>query len=1673
MSSAETLQHRLDSVRKELLELSTRNRLLNTPRHRKRSRGIEIVDEISEEIYKILVQDKKGMTFLPITKQLEEAMKKKAEKEQNSEQKQEAEKKEESASAAKLKEDSKSKSDSGIKSSSDSDRSDPDNNDAEKSEHRIEIPLIGLSLSQPEDDEIDSEGVAKRHTDSRLQTLLKSEDLQKRLLSNFYDARSFAEEQGVNILYLAMGFLKWFDQNAPETERYAPLLLIPVVLERQSARTRFRIRYLDEELSTNLSLQAKLKVDFALDLPDVPDYEDLSPNEYFSQVNEVVSGMKGWEVLPNDMVLWFFSFSKFLMYRDLDLSLWPENRPLSDHPLLLKLLTTGFADEEPEQDLEENLDELIPPEELIHIMNADASQTLAIEEAKRGRNLIIQGPPGTGKSQTITNLIAAAVQAGKKVLFVAEKMAALEVVKRRLTNIGLGDLCLELHSHKASKKTVLNDLAGTLKLGCPTVDEDYETVVEELAEVKQTLNRYVDALHTPIEPCELTPHQVLGHLIRLRSNNVTPPDFSLEKPEEWDRKTFRDRSELLQQLIEHLEVMGQPSEHPWRGVQRESMLPTDVERFNTTLPTVSEEIEQTQQEVTELARSLSMEPALSMAGIEGQLNLAQLICEIPTLDAETLQSPVWQTHTRQIDEIVTLGANLEETREKLSTVVSDIAWETDVKEARVALATHGTSWFRWFRSSYRAACRTLKAICIGKPPKPLLERMNLLDDLMAAQKAVRELGEKNDLGQQAFGPFWNRDRSDWKEVSVIHQWQKSMAESDVPVDLKTLLENKPDAKEVEQQKNSVHETFNRLKSSLLNQFDQIKLDLPMAFGVSTDENAIATVPLDTIQERLKQWREEPDRISNWMNYFRFKQQLDTQGLQDVTVRIHDGRLTAKDAQLQFQLAYYESLIRHIFEKMPDLAQFDGRSFEQLQEKFRDLDVKRIQIARQQVARCHYDQMPKQQAVVGELGLLRREINKKRRHLPIRKLLKEAGQAIQQIKPVFMMSPMSIAQFLEPGGLEFDLMLMDEASQVRPVDALGAIARSKQIVVVGDDKQLPPTQFFSTVLSDTEDLDDEEFFTGDLESVLGLCLAQNVPQRMLRWHYRSRHQSLIAVSNREFYDDQLFVFPSPRLQSDELGVCFHFIEEGVFDRGGSASNRVEAKIVAEAVMEHARNHPDLTLGVGAFSMSQRNVILDELEKMRREDSSAESFFATGGPEPFFVKNLESIQGDERDVIFISVGYARDREGKLSMNFGPLSNEGGERRLNVLITRSRLCCEVFSSIRSADIDTKRATGRGPAALKAYLHFAETGDIEIHRHASEEESSPLEDHVADILTENGYHVERQVGIAGLFVDVAVQSAPDQDGYLAGLESDGVGYHAIRSVRDRDRTRPGVMGHYGWMSKRLWSPDWYYRPDEQMKQLLDLLQELKEEEHRKLESNGDAASSSSDDSEKEEQKEEPSEEKTETEEKHQSEQKQGLGNIERTEVDPAETESEIPIVPYNEASFRAPKKTKPLNKIAAEDLKKYVLDVVDDEGPIHIEELTRRLVSLWETRSSSTITEKIGLALDLLMMDDSVKQKGDFYSPTSLTEIPLRDRSEVESSSLKKGEMIPPEEIQGALRIIITNNFGVTEEEAIKESSRLLGFQVATSSLKETFGEHLKELISSGEVTLKEEKLYPAAST
>lgn len=588
---------------------------------------------------------------------------------------------------------------------------------------------------------------------------------------------------------------------------------------------------------------------------------------------------------------------------------------------------------------------------------------------------------------------------------------------------------------------------------------------------------------------------------------------------------------------------------------------------------------------------------------------------------------------------------------------------------------------------------------------------------------------------------------------------------------------------------------------------------------------------ETIQKRLEIANEQVEAVLPWSKYLAERTDCKKRGLEDCISYLEQRKIPPSVLGAVFEFVVYRSIGRSIYKSMPELSKFTGTAHNKTRNDFATLDKEIISLNGQSFA---YEidkakKIPSGQTGIRasdrtEMQLLLRELAKKRRHLSIRQLIIRAGRAIQEFKPCFMMGPLSVAQYIEQGSVQFDLVVMDEASQLRPEEALGAIARGKQLVVVGDPKQLPPTNFFDRIFDggDEDDEDETPAVLSGSESILDICQELFHPARTLRWHYRSQHESLIAFSNHHFYNNKLVVFPSPFESHSSLGLRYRYIRKGSYrDR----QNVPEAQRVVGAVVEHMIKHSQDSLGVVTLNQTQRDLIEDILDKKFRNVNETQEFLSSWEENgwPFFVKNLENVQGDERDVIFISTTFGKaPGTDKVRQNFGPISRPDGWRRLNVLFTRARRRIELFTSMLPEDIVVEANTPAGTRALHDYLDYAKRRVLVTTGPSFREPDSDFEIAVGDMLRSKGYDIVPQLGVAGFFIDIAVRN-PDKPGeFLAAIECDGAGYHSSKSARDRDRIREEILESLGWKDRiwRIWSTDWFYNPRREADRLLAFLQ-------------------------------------------------------------------------------------------------------------------------------------------------------------------------------------------------------------------------------------------------------------
>lgn len=1493
------------------------------------------------------------------------------------------------------------------------------------------LPLIEL---------IESSQGEGRHNDNFLQTKLNNDALDKKLIRINAEAESYLQEQGVDILYLALGFLNWYEDNNSDQLRHAPLVLVPVTLSRSGVKDRFKLTYSDADMGANLTLQAKLKMEFKLELSDYSDEFDFT--KYCQQASDLVEKMPRWEVNENEIALGFFSFGKFQMYQDLDPANWPNDKSPDQHELLKKLFGGGFVSEL------ENLSSLIESDknllelnldELHLVKDADSSQTSAVLAAKQGANLVIQGPPGTGKSQTITNIISESLSDGKSVLFVSEKMAALEVVKRRLDETHLGDAVLELHSHKSNKRVVLEELKRTLELGKPktqsrTADKDRHRLLRE------QLDDYCKAVNSSVLNSNVTYIAALGEYLKINSEVISEslPELSFEKMRSWDDRTFQSSLNLIRELVQHLDQMGTPSDSPFSESKLSTFSPVDQNQLTNNVNQALILTDKIVLNGESLAEKISLSVPQSLSDMAVIVKAAKRSIDAPHLSGVLLTTDDWQQRRDQIRTLIKTGSEMSELKFKHSNDLIDQAWAADLLESRNNWLALGNKWWKVFSGRYRHTKNFLQSLSKKPLSKDYQEVLELIDDILKYQSLKGTFDSYRALGETIFRAQWQAEQSEWDVLHKISNWVIKLYEdfgrASIPDGLLNFLEGGKNLKPLESELDELDKLVQSLESTLAS----ITHRLAISDGVAQQD-----IYFNQLRAKLHHWNDRIDSLYAYTRYNHIREKLNQAELKEIDQLAFGWTKSPYLLEKIFIKTWYQGLVNEAYKTNEAIKIFDRISHESAIQEFRNLDEQLFFHAQESLVMKHFEQMPSSHAN-GEVAIIRKEINKKRRHLPIRKLISLAGNAIQRIKPVFMMSPMSVATYLPQGAIDFDLVVFDEASQVKVVDALGPILRGKQVVVVGDTKQMPPSAFFGKAF-ELSDEEAEMSETADIESILGMFLSQGAPETMLRWHYRSRHDSLITVSNHEFYENKLMVFPSPGVNSSATGLKFNYLQDAPYDRGGSRTNQLEARAVAEAVIEHAKYRPMLTLGVVAFSTAQRDCILLEIERLRRLHPETDSFFIQPNLESFFVKNLENVQGDERDVIYISIGYGKTATGKVSRSFGPVNTEGGHRRLNVLITRSRLSMEVFCNFRADELETSSTSPFGVKALKNFLHYAETKELISRIETGKDTDSPFEDEVISAIHSLGYDIEAQVGSEGFFIDIAVRDPNKPGRYILAVECDGASYHSSATARDRDRLRQSVLEGLGWRFHRIWSTDWFRNSQKETDRLRESIR-ASISYYENLDNEKDAY--------------------------HQpNPQPQPLAEDERAVIDRDEIHVQDKVsAPKYKTTFLSPSlfSAKPLHEISVGIITGALSKIVEDESPIHIKEAARRIAEAsGVAKVGARILKHITTATEYAHSKQYLYYEKEFLYKSEGREALIRDRSDLPASQ-KKIEFIAPEEIKAAIYKTVHDAVSIDSDEALTEALSILGFQRVTAKMKESVLPMLNDMVWHKQLMRNGERLF-----
>ncbi len=1253
----------------------------------------------------------------------------------------------------------------------------------------------------PMDESFDiGENLRQEYHNHRLYTFCTSAQLDRELTTIYRAARASQQENGVSSLYLAVGLLRWFPDPESGRPSYAPLMLIPIEISRKSANQGYALHARDEEPHFNTTLLEMLKQNYNIEIPGLDplptDEHGTNIKKVFSLVRGALYTMRNWDIVES-CVIGNFSFAQFAMWNDIHTA-----GEMLDHSKIVRSLMKGHVDWEVEN--KAATESGLESEKVYLPITVDATQLKAIQMAAHGTTFVLHGPPGTGKSQTITGMIANLMAQGKSVLFVAEKMAALSVVQKRLASLGIGDFCLELHSDKANKKQVLTQLNKALSVQHPLRKTEYGEYRAQTDLSRKEIDGYAEHLHRT---------QNCGYSLReLIALYETVRDEEKSIVFDWDKARQLTKSDMKAHLplIDRLTaaggvVTGGIAGNPLIGVGLTSYSAEVRGQLRQSAQHYADELSAVQEAGKQAAAVFAMHAPENMQDIHALESLVALYADCRN------ENPMAQNLLVNPPEKVALYYDrmneADADKERLLEDWQEEFLQLDMEE---------------FLARHTAAGRKF----LGK------------SSAMAQITAEIQAYARKTINYEVIPLMLRRVANYQQKERDLEQRYEAM-----PEELQLLIRTYVTKDEYEQAYAGAKaakaqtekfpggmEAIRKLAADPAN--DRLFADLTASAGqLETAEKEFNALLHRTVNTAQENWfgqemdfchyvMEHPAALKDWGMYNQVRQECVKVGLEPV-VEAYEQGMDADQLTGAYRKGLYYALISSVVAQDDVLSCFSGATFNESIAQFKKLDDLLLEQTRKEIYYLLSSRVPTSwtDAKTGlEMTILRKAIGSNARGMSIRELFERISHILPRLTPCMLMSPNSVAQYLAQKNDLFDVVIFDEASQLPTCKAVGALARAKDAVIVGDPKQMPPTSFFSGAGPEVDDL-----ALDDLDSILDDALALGVPSQHLQWHYRSTHESLIAFSNNEFYENKMYTFPSANDRERHV-TAVHV--NGLYSK---STNIKEAEAVVEEIVRRFHD-PALrneSIGVVTFNVKQQALIENLLGKQFQSNAELDAW-ANGGEDPVFVKNLENVQGDERDVILFSIGYGPDEKGRVSNNFGPINKQGGGKRLNVAFSRARVTMTIFSSIYSSDIKITENSPEGLVAFRDFLKFAEGHDFQTAANAETREKltrAGILQNICKAIENHGYQCATMVGHSDFHVDIAVVDPTDPDQYLMGILLDGDGYRQTKNTRDREVAQIGVLKHLGWRLCRVWTMDWWDNRDREIQKLLSKLDQLKAE--------------------------------------------------------------------------------------------------------------------------------------------------------------------------------------------------------------------------------------------------------
>ncbi len=1275
--------------------------------------------------------------------------------------------------------------------------------------------------------------------------------IEKTLKSIFKEYQFYLTERGINPLYITFGMLKYVEKGE---EFLAPLLLIPVNMT--SDKGIYKITEADNEIILNPTLSYYFKTNYKINLRPFDEEKD-TLIEYVLEIKKHL--LKDMDI-TNLMTLGQYSFLKMNMYNDLT-----EN---SKNVLSNDNVRTLLGDD--------YIPNILGNDQIYPVVNADSSQLEAIKMASRGESFVLEGPPGSGKSQTITNIIATLIGNGKHVLFVSEKLAALNVVYENLRRVGLNEFAIELHSAKANKKDFVDELYKTAISPKKLLKQEANDIVLKRDLYIEKIKSHYAELHDKIIDNTYSLYDLYEMYLKIDGIDL---DYRLNV-KDYSLKELDNVTKSLDEYKNYAKIISiDYKKSPFYGIEN---IENEYLRYDFKNDLIKS-IKYLRDLIDLKNKIKNYFNIINVKDIYNSIETINKLVSLKTFEEYYLKKDIRTKLIDNINSYIDLKSKLDNMKSIKN--YSEKILDLDIEDILIKYKEVSLSFFKIFNSDYKKLNAKILSYRNEKAKSNVL--INELNELKDYKTYYKDLKENEIKIKEYIDSFDKLDiiLNDLKSLNNI-----------IPTKIK---------------KDEYKASLNDFKDILISSKSLMKSDLILANISKVFDNQIFDLYNVNLNEALNKLEAISLKLEDVKAYLLMKKSLnDIKALGYINyIDYYVNKYDINNISLNFKKLYLKEFIYSIIDKSVFLSDFNSYDESNLISEFRKLDEEVFEINKDKIISLNSNKRPDDTIISGtKFKILINEHNKERRQKPIRELLNNIFELALDIKPIFLMSPLSVSTYLSSDASIFDTVIFDEASQIYASDALGAIYRAKQAIIIGDSKQMPPSNFFDSQSFDEEDEDDNQ-------SILDLA---SLSYKMLRlkWHYRSRSEELITFSNKAYYDNSLITIPQAKNHEPGFGIDFIYLKNGRYD-ATKRTNYEEAKLIKDLVFKHLKES-DESLGVVAFSDVQAKLINSLIEDEIKLNPKLADLLTKSADEPFFVKNLETVQGDERDRIIFSICYGYNNENKFYQRFGPLNNVGGEKRLNVAITRAKFNITVVSSIRYLDIRTDNTDSIGVKNLKGYLEFIE--NITIEKEIKNETDGIIKN-VSSYLESLGYSVYPNYGSSSFKIDLAIMK---DDKFIMALMLDK---ESKRSVTDNDRLIPLLLKRLGWSYYKLYLTSWVNNNELEKKNLLNALENVDSKVEKKVFSE--------------------------------------LDNSDYLIIDNSHHDIESMFLEYIELDNNLG-----LNIYNKDGMDKLIKTIVEIESPIHEEYLYKRVANILNLKVTNVLKNRINNSIDI-----NLTKKGKFY--------------------------------------------------------------------------------------------------